>query len=91
MHLMEMCMLGRFRWLDAGGETQRDALAGFPGFGMANRVLPDVESQEIEACGEMADVSFGFGPAQPTWCEPLGQERLGLHGRCVRWTKDCHI
>ena len=51
MPLMEMCMLGRFRWLAAGGETQGDALASFPGFGVANRVLPDVESQEVEPCG----------------------------------------
>ena len=51
MHLMEVCMLGGFRRLDAGGETQRDAVAGFPGFGLANRVLSDVESQEIEPCG----------------------------------------
>ena len=51
MHLLEMCMLGRFCWLDAGVETQRDALTGFPGFGLADRVLPDVESQEIEPCG----------------------------------------
>jgi hypothetical protein len=51
MHLLEMGMLGRFCWLDAGGEPQRDALAGVPGFGLANRVLSDVESQEIEPCG----------------------------------------
>lgn len=51
MHLMEMCMLGRFRWLDEGGETQGDALASFTGFGVANRVLPDVESKEVEPCG----------------------------------------
>lgn len=50
MHLMEVCMLGGFRRLDAGGETQGDTLAGFPRFGLANRVLPDVESQEIEPC-----------------------------------------
>jgi hypothetical protein len=50
MHLMEVCMLGGFRRLDAGGETQGDALAGFPRFGLANRVLPDVESQDIEPC-----------------------------------------
>src|SRR6516165_745806 len=53
--------------------------------------MADVKTEEIEALGEMADVRFGFGPAQPTWCEPLGQERLGLHGLCVRGTKDCHI
>ena len=41
--------------------------------------MADVKTEEIEALGEMADVRFGFGPAQPTWCEPLGQERLGLH------------
>ena len=50
MHLMEVFMLGGFRRLDARGETQGDALAGFPRFGLANRVLPDVESQEIEPC-----------------------------------------
>ena len=43
-------MLGGFCRLDAGGETQGDALAGFPRFGLGNRVLPDVESQEIEPC-----------------------------------------
>ena len=51
MHLMEMCMLGSFGWLDEGGETQGDALAGFTGFGVTNRVLPDVESKEIKPCG----------------------------------------
>jgi hypothetical protein len=51
MHLLEMGMLGRFCWLDAGGEPQRDALAGVPGFGLAHRVLSDVASQEIEPCG----------------------------------------
>jgi hypothetical protein len=51
MHLMEMFMLGRFRWLDEGGETQGDALASCTGFGVANRVLPDVESKEVEPCG----------------------------------------
>ena len=57
MHLLEMGMLGRFRWLDAGGETQRDALAGFAGFGLANRVLSDMESQEIEPCGVTVQVA----------------------------------
>ena len=42
MHLLEMGMLGRFCWLDAGGEPQRDALAGMPGFGLAHRVVSDV-------------------------------------------------
>jgi hypothetical protein len=51
MHLMEMFMLGRFRWLVEGGETQGDALASCTGFGVANRVLPDVESKEVEPCG----------------------------------------
>src|SRR5882724_6263520 len=54
-------------------------------------IMADVKTEEIEALGEMADVGFGFGPAQPTWCEPLGQERLGHHGLCVCGTKDCHI
>ena len=53
--------------------------------------MADVKTEEIEALGEMADVRFGFGPAQPTWCEPLGQERLGHHGLSMRRTKDCHI
>src|SRR5678816_3402917 len=53
--------------------------------------MADVKTEEIEAFGEMADVRFGFGPAQPTWCEPLGQERLGHHGLSVRRAKDCHI
>src|SRR5947199_2098283 len=48
MHLLEMGMLGRVRWRDAGGDTQRDAVAGCPGFGLANRVLSDGESQDIE-------------------------------------------
>src|SRR2546430_3740872 len=34
MHLMEGVMLGRFCWLDAGGETQRDALTRFSGVGL---------------------------------------------------------
>src|SRR5207244_7510363 len=53
--------------------------------------MADVKTEEIEALGEMADVRFGCGPAQPTWCEPLGQEHLGHHGLSVRRTKDCHI
>ena len=48
MHLLEMGMLGGFRRLDAGGAPQGDAVAGFPRFGLAHRVLPDVASQEIE-------------------------------------------
>ena len=51
MHLMEMFMLGSFCRLDEGGETQGDALAGFAGFCGTHRVLPDVESKEIEPCG----------------------------------------
>jgi hypothetical protein len=51
MHLTEMFMLAGFRGLDEGCEAQRDALAGFTGFCVANRVLPDVESKEIEPCG----------------------------------------
>src|SRR3982751_4278301 len=53
--------------------------------------MADVKTEEIEALGEMADVRFGFGPTQPTWCEPLGQARLGHHGLSVRRTKDGHI
>ena len=58
---------------------------------MGGWIVADVKTEEIKTLGEMADVGFGCGPAQPTWCEPLGQERLGHHGLSVRRTKDCHI
>ena len=51
MPLLEMGMLGRLRWRDAGGEPQRDAVAGCPGVGLANRVLSDGASQDIAPCG----------------------------------------
>ena len=85
MHLLEMGMLGRFRWLDAGGETQRDALAGFPGFGLASRVLSDVESQEIEPCGtfnrveRMPDPRFAGLQRSSHLLQPVCRDVLGLH------------
>ena len=46
--------------------------------------MADVKPEEIEALGEMADVRFGFGPAQPTWCEPLGESVLAtMASACV--------
>src|SRR5207248_7149093 len=51
MPLREMGMLGRLRWRDAGGEPQRDAVAGCPGVGLANRVLSDGASQDIAPGG----------------------------------------
>src|SRR2546427_11234009 len=37
MHRLEMGMRGHFRWLDAGGETQSEAVAGIRRFGLSNR------------------------------------------------------
>src|SRR6266849_6017580 len=47
--------------------------------------MADVKTEEIEALGEMADVRFGFGPAQPTWCEPTGSARP--KGGLRRWLR----
>lgn len=84
MHLMEVFMLGGFRRLDAGGETQGDALAGFPRFGLANRVLPDVESQEIEPCDvfnrveRMPDPRFTGLQRSPHLLQPACRDVLRL-------------
>lgn len=56
MQLTEMVALSCFRGFAEGGAAQGDALAGFPGFRVAHRVLPDVESEEIEPCGAFTRV-----------------------------------
>ena len=85
MHLMEVCMLGGFRRLDAGGETQGDTLAGLPRFGLANRVLSDVESQEVEPCDtfdrveRMPDPRFAGLQRSPHLLQPVCRDVLSLH------------
>jgi len=84
MHLMEVFMLGGFRRLDAGGEPQGDALAGFPRFGLAHRVLPEVESQEIEPCDafnrveRMPDPRFTGLQRSPHLLQPACRDVLSL-------------
>ena len=84
MHLMEVCMLGGFRRLDAGGEPQGDALAGFPRFGLAHRVVPDVASQDIEPCEafnrveRMPDPRFTGLQRSPHLLQPACRDVLSL-------------
>ena len=51
MQLAQMPALPCFGGLDAGFEAQRNPLAGFPGLGLPDRVLPDMESEEVKPCG----------------------------------------
>jgi len=77
-------MLGSFCRLDEGGETQGDALAGFAGFCGAHRVLPDVESKEIEPCGafnrveRMPDPRFTGLQRSPHLLQPACRDVLSL-------------
>jgi hypothetical protein len=46
-----MPTLSGLRGLDEGGKAQRFASSGFPGFRLTNRVLPNLETEEIKPCG----------------------------------------
>jgi len=53
--------------------------------------MPDVEPQEIEALGEVANMGFGFRQSQSSCPQPRGQEVLSLDRRVVGRTQDRQI
>jgi hypothetical protein len=51
MHLLDMSTLSCFRGPDQGFKAQGLTLSGFAGFGLTHRVLPNLETEEVEPCG----------------------------------------
>jgi hypothetical protein len=51
MHLPDMSTLSCFGGPDQSFKAQGVTLSGFAGFGLTYRVLPDLETEEIEPCG----------------------------------------
>ena len=51
MHPADVSTLAACRGLHMGLKAQRFALSGCAGFGVTDRVLPNVETEEIKPCG----------------------------------------